>query len=250
MSAAEKTFKLIVEYDGADFFGWQVQPGTRTVQGVLESALEHIAGTKIGVVSAGRTDTGVHAIGMAAHVKLETNLKPSNIMNALNSYLQEDVTVRSVSVENDNFHARFSATGRWYRYRMILRKSSLLRNRVWHVKYKLDINAMKTAAKALIGKVDARGLCAVNPEVTDYLTNVTRCELHYMEEPDKELILDIEAIRFFTRMVRIITGTMVDVGRGYRDPDVIKEIITKGDRSLAGPAAPACGLYLMEVKYN
>lgn len=131
-----------------------------------------------------------------------------------------------------------------------LKKSSLLRKRVWQVKYKLDINAMKTAAKALIGKFDARGLCAVNPEVTNYLTNVTRCKLHYMEEPDKELILDIEAIRFFKRMVRIITGTMVDVGRGYRAPDVIKEIITNGDRSLAGPAAPACGLYLMEVKYN
>ena len=250
MVEVEKTFKLIVEYDGTDFFGWQVQPGARTVQGALESALEHVAGKKITVMGSGRTDTGVHALGMAAHMKFETNLKPSNIRKALNSYLPEDVTVHSVSVEDDDFHARFSATGRWYQYRMILRKSSLLRNRAWQVKYKLDINAMKTAAKSLTGEFDARGLCAVNPEVTDYLTNVTRCELHYIEKPDKELILDIEAIRFFTRMVRIVTGTLVDVGRGYRGPGVIKEIIKTGDRSLAGPAAPACGLYLMEVKYN
>lgn len=245
-----KTLKLIVEFDGTGFYGWQRQPGRRTVQGVLEEAVQQITGCRSTVVGSGRTDRGVHAVGMTAHIKLLTHLEPDQMVKALNGLLPWDVTVRSISLEKNDFHARYGATGRWYRYRMITRPSSLSHHRAWWVKYQLNGDVMSEAASYLLGAHDVRGFCAHNPDVKDYHTVVTRCEINKVDGWIEEWILDMEAVRFFHRMVRIITGTLVDVGRGFCNPDVVRDILAQGDSSLAGPAAPAWGLYLMAVKYD
>lgn len=243
-----RTLKLILEYDGADFSGWQVQPGKRTVQGELERILAKLLGGKVAVLGSGRTDAGVHAKGQVVSLQTASQRSPEVILRALNSGKERDLAVREVVDlgENSDFHARFSAKSRVYEYRIFQGRTPLRRRYAWEVTYPLDPVRVKQAAKCLVGKHDFTSFSSAKAEVKTRVCVVKEAGWHGEGE---ELVFRIEADRFLQAMVRSLVGTMVDIGRGRFKPGDMRRILMARDRSLAGKTAPAHGLCLMEVKY-
>ena len=265
----ERNFKLTLEYDGTGFAGWQVQPGQRTVQGVLEdaatdlcarfggaeadAAATHRSGTdaeRVAVTGAGRTDAGVHALGQVASASLATDLDASRLMAALNARLPDDVLLREAEEVDPSFHARFDATSRHYLYLLSGSESPLWRGRRWFVRYDLDKNAMRKAASVLEGEHDFSSFCIAGSEPSHHRCRVERISLEWESAFGGILALHVEADRFLRGMVRSIVGTLVDVGRGRNRPEDVSAILEAGDRGSAGATAPAHGLYLVEVRYD
>lgn len=237
---------MIIEYDGADFYGWQVQPGMRTVQGVIEEKLKALLQRSVTLIAAGRTDSGVHALGQVANFHTDSPLDAKSIAKGLNSLLPNDVAVLEAVEVDGKFHARFDAKARRYRYRIARRRRAIGRQYAWTVGYPLDLSKIRKASELLLGRHDFASFSVFNPELKGFGCTIT--ELNWREGSD-ELILDIEADRFLHAMVRTIVGTMVDVGRGKLPVDGVQKILEAKDRKLAGPTAPAKGLCLVEVKY-
>ena len=246
-----RTLKLTVQYDGTAYVGWQRQPNGASIQGLLEDALAPIAGAAVTVHGAGRTDAGVHALGQVASVTLASALDEATIGRALNAVLPADVRVLSVDDAAPDFHARFSARAKTYEYRIVNAPfvSVFLQRYAWHIPQPLDLEAMRTAAGPLIGRHDFAGFQGAGSEVAT--TERTILDLDWQDGGgfDLPLVLRISGDGFLRHMVRNIVGTLVEVGAGRWDPWRLLAILDSGDRSQAGPTAPAKGLFLSHVTY-
>jgi tRNA pseudouridine38-40 synthase len=244
-------FKLIVEYDGTHFNGWQIQGGKeRTVQGELQKACRRIFGKKLTIIGSGRTDAGVHAKAQVASVKIETKLTEGQIRAALNAHLPEDIAVINVEKAKDDFHAQFDARSKTYRYTIYngRARSALMREFCAHYPYPVNLSRMKKEAQTLVGRHDFRSFQASDAlrQATDTTRTIKRLEI---KKKGELITIDIEADGFLYKMVRNIVGTLLYCGSGKLPEGAIKKILLKKDRNAAGKTAPACGLCLMEVRY-
>lgn len=245
--------RLLVQYDGTDFEGWQEQPGEhRTVQGCLRAALVTLARrpAKVALVGAGRTDAGVHARGQVAHATLDTRLEPRELLRALNALLPTDLAVCGLAPAAPGFHARRDARSKHYRYRLWTGRirAPLCARFAHHVPARLDVTAMQRAARAFIGTHDFRSLCAAGSRPASTLRNLSRVAVE--GELGGELSIEVEGDGFLRHMVRNLVGTLLEVGRGHRGADSIPQLLAQLDRSAAGPTAPARGLQLVRVDYG
>ena len=243
-----KNYKLELCYDGTRYFGWERQPGKDTIQGKLESVLSRMTDSPVEVYGAGRTDGGVHAKAMVASVRLETEKSPEEIMAYMNHYLPEDICVDKVSVASDRFHARYNAVGKLYTYTCYSGPQKPVFNRkyVTVLDFSPDLEAMRRAAGYLVGSHDFKAFCS-NPQlkkstvrVVDSIEIARRGSLIYF---------NFHGTGFLQNMVRILTGPLLEVGKGKLSPEAIPEILESRDRTKAGPTAPPQGLCLTRVDY-
>lgn len=245
-----RNIKLIIEYDGKNFAGWQTQPSKISIQGEIIKAIKEITGEDVELNASGRTDAGVHALGQVANFKTNTNIDISKIPYAINSKLPNSIVIKSAEEVEERFHARYNCKGKTYRY--IINNSefpsALNRYREFHVPQKLDIQKMKEALKLFEGTHDFKGFKSSggNQKKTTVRT-LTKCELI---EADNRIIIELSGDGFLYNMVRIISGTIVDVGLEKIKLEDIQKIIEFGDRKLAGRTLPPHGLYLVEVRYD
>ena len=246
-----RTFKIIFEYDGAQFAGWQKQAqGERTVQGDLEAVLLKVFKKPIKVIASGRTDSGVHARGQVVSFKVDTRMKPLEIQRAFNSLLPADIAVINVVQVKDDFHAQYSVKEKTYRYTILNRKfrSVFLRDRVYFFPYPLNISSMRKAAKYLIGRHDFKSFQAYDPLRAERQTVRTIKRLVIKKEGDL-IHVDVTADGFLYKMVRNIVGTLLAVGAGQLPLDEMPKILKAKNRKMARETAPAEGLCMMAVKY-
>lgn len=243
----QRNIRLRLEYDGTDFKGWQVQPDQRTVQGTLETCLSSLLGHPIRAIGAGRTDAGVHALGQVANFSTFNPLPLQRIAAALNSTLPPDVVVLHADEVPPTFHARRSARRRTYLYRIAYRRRAIGRGQAWHLRSRLNIDAMRSAASRTLGYRDFTSFCVASTERENRNCLVFECTLAGV---DDGVHVEISADRFLRSMVRGIVGTLVQVGRGKRAPEAIDAILRARDRQCAGPNAPPHGLFLKEVTYE
>ena len=241
-----RCLKLLIEYDGTEFAGWQSQLNGRAVQDEILRALSRILGGDVTLTGAGRTDSGVHARGQVAAFRTEHTIAPAKLLSALNGLLPEDVRILAAEEVSDSFHPRFDARLRRYTYSISPDPTALDRRTTWYLKSSLDIGLMNTAAELVIGAHDFSSFCKHITEVEDRICTVSESRWCVT---GKRVVYHIAADRFVHGMVRTLVGTMVDVGRGHIPPDRFPEIIASRDRREAGPAAPAKGLCLEEVLY-
>ena len=247
----KRNIKIILEYDGTNYFGWQSQSGSgrATIQETLEQALKELTGEDVKTYSSGRTDAGVHALGHVAHFRTESRIPSEAWAPALNHLLPEDIRVQSSEDVPDDFHARYSATGKIYRYVILNRRapSALHRSRAWLIDRKLNLNAMRRSASVLIG---THNFSAFRSSACNAKTPVRKLSaLTVIKRGDFVEIL-LEADAFLMHMARNIVGTLVDIGLGRYTADAVKQMLLSRDRSKAGRTAPACGLYLVKVLYR
>lgn len=240
------TYKLILEYDGTNYAGWQVQPGRRTVQAEVERALETILHHPVRVTVAGRTDAGVHASGQVAGFDTTATFEPPRLKKALNATLPRDVTVVDLAETHPGFHARYDARSRTYRYTISDRRVSIGRNYAWYCRYRLSRELLAEAARPLDGPVNLRGF-SKGKDDEDFSSIILKNEWMFS---GNLMIFEITAVRFFHHAVRSIVGSAVEVARGRQTPDFLARILETGDRSLAGPTAPALGLCLVRADYG
>ena len=245
-----RRYRLTVEYDGTAYNGFQAQADQPTVQGALETAINAFSGERIRINAAGRTDTGVHATGQVIHADLQRDWPAATVMNAMNAHLaREGVCVLDCAPAPDpEWHARFSAVGRAYRYRILNRQAQpvLERNRVWHVRKPLDSEAMHTAAQALVGQHDFTTFRDVGCQSKSPIKTL---DVARVERQGEEVHLVFEARSFLHRQVRSMAGTLVEVGLGRWTDEDVQAALDARDRSACGPVAPSAGLYLTGVKY-
>jgi len=240
--------KIVLEYDGRDFAGWQQQARGRTVEAELKRALHELTGKDHVVYAAGRTDAGAHAEGQVANFQFAGRIAPERLAAALNARLPEDVAVLSAAAVPDGFHARFSARWRRYRYRYLDRPSrpAVDRGRCWHVRGKLDVSAMAKAAEALAGRHDWTTFCSVSEPAGERVREMRSATVRRRGE---FVELELVAEGFLRGLARSIAGALAEVGLGRRPAGWVGEILRARDRRLAPKTAPAGGLTLMEVIY-
>jgi tRNA pseudouridine38-40 synthase len=242
-------YRLLIEYDGRPFHGYQAQAGLASVQGSLERAVKKFCGEDVRVSAAGRTDTGVHATGQVAHVDLAKAWPADTVRNALNFHLMPDpVAVLESSVAVGDWHSRFSATGRRYRYRILNRLSppALDQGRVWHVKKPLDAAAMHVAAQVLVGHHDFTTFRDLSCQAKSPMKTL---DVAAVRRDGDEVVLEFASRSFLHRQVRSMTGTLAEVGVGRWSVDDVAQALAARDRRACGPVAPAEGLYLTGVTY-
>jgi tRNA pseudouridine38-40 synthase len=247
-AACGRNIRVLVAYDGTDFAGWQHQPGQRTVQGVLQDAVRQMTGEEVRVQGAGRTDAGVHADGQVASFPLAARIPERGLLRGLNSILPPDVALLEVAEAPPQFDARFSARGKVYRYRIWnhLVRSPLHARTTWHCRPVLDMAAMRAAARELVGEHDFRAFRAADCERRTTVRVIRRLDI---DRQGALLSLEVEATAFLKNMVRILVGTLVDLGRGRIAPAAIARMLQTGDREAGGVTAPPQGLTLLRVIY-
>lgn len=238
--------RFLIEYDGSRYSGWQVQIKDRTVQGEIQNALHLICRESCQVIGAGRTDTGVHARGQVAHADLENLPDLGRLKRSLNGILDKDIRIKDIQVTSNDFHARFSAKTRIYRYQIANTPQALMRNQCWEYLGELDVPLMNDAANCVLGTHDFKGFCRAIAKVNNYL-----CTVHSAGWQNKGNLIEfrVEANRFLHGMVRALVGTMVDIGRNKRPLQDMNQILKGRDRRKASQAAPAKGLILDEITY-
>lgn len=248
---AERTVQLVLHYDGSGFSGWQRQPEQRTVQGVVEQALERLCGQEIAALGSGRTDAGVHARGQAVGVRVPQKWTPDALRRALNAVLPEDVWVASAFEMRPEFHARYSATARRYSYYVGTDEqanSPFRRRTEYPFGHRLDRDRLRDSARSVIGEHSFRAFAVKGtaPETDSHL-----CDVRVAEWTERQggLVFAIEANRFLHHMVRFLVGTMLDVGSGRRPTDDMRQLLSAGDNSEVSPPAPANALFLDAVQY-
>ena len=244
-----RNFLLWLQFDGTDFCGWQQQDGVRTVQGELRAALHELTGVDVTLHSSSRTDAGVHALAMPVGFRLDTALPLKAFRMGLNSLLPRDVRVLSAEDAPPGFHARFSAAGKTYVYRIQVGRVALPleRRTSWHIPMPLDVPAMGEAAKALVGRHDFSAFRAAHCDAASPVREMRRVEVA-IERPGV-VAIEVEAGGFLRNMVRVVVGTLVQVGLRRHPPSWVAEVLAGRDRSLAGQTAPPQGLFLKEVHY-
>ncbi len=242
-------YKLTLEYEGTHLVGWQRQDNGPSVQQYLEEAVQGFCGETVTAIAAGRTDAGVHALGQVAHIDLTREHATDTVRDAINQHLKPNpVAVLAAERVEDEFHARFSALGREYLYRLIDRRPPLVldRDRVWRVPYPLDAAAMHDAAQRLVGHHDFTSFRAAECQSA---SPVKTLDVLDVARVGPEVHVVAKARSFLHHQVRNLVGTLVQVGRGKWTPDDVQAALEARDRSAAGPTAPACGLYFTRVNY-
>jgi tRNA pseudouridine38-40 synthase len=243
------TVRLVLEYDGSRYAGWQRQPDQPTIQEAVETALFQLTQEALSVIGAGRTDSGVHAFGQVASFRIERQWTARDWLRGLNARLPEDIAVRSAAIVPDDFHARYAARGKLYEYRILNRgeRPALDRAYLWHIHKPLNETAMQRAASHLVG---AHDFSSFEGTLTDNEDPV--CDLRQLSLEKQGDIITIHAYadRFLKHMVRAIVGTLVEVGHGKRTPESLATILAAKDRTAAGRTAPPHGLFLVRVDYG
>lgn len=242
-------YRLILEYDGTGYVGWQRQDNGLSMQQVLEEAIERFCGERVTLFAAGRTDAGVHALAQVAHFDLDREAGADTVRDAINFHLRPAaVAVRAAERVADDFHARFSATGRAYRYRIVNRRAPLVldRDRAWWVPVPLDAEAMHAAAQGLIGRHDFSSFRAALCQAKSPVKTLSALDVARHGE---DVTITARARSFLHHQVRNMAGTLKLVGEGKWTADDVRRALEARDRAAAGPTAPACGLYLTEVIY-
>jgi tRNA pseudouridine38-40 synthase len=259
-----KTFRLTVAYDGTDFFGWQVQPGLRTIQGTLSEAIHSIVGERVLPQGSGRTDTGVHAEGQAVSLMLHAAIPADRLHRAINRRLPAAIRVTALEEAAPEFHARAGVVNKTYEYRIFERRSGGLTEEricpppvarfVWDCQWQLQLEPMEAAARVMVGTHDFSSFAASDPDRTQRAAeavNNVRTVFHAGWRRDDELLkFRVTGSGFLHHMVRNMVGTCVDVGAERLDPAAVAEILAARDRSRAGATAPPQGLHLMQVVYQ
>ncbi|MBA2880975.1 tRNA pseudouridine38-40 synthase [Desulfosalsimonas propionicica] len=245
-----QTFKLIVEYDGTDFNGWQIQKTGRTIQGQIEKALFTMTRQPVRVTGSGRTDAGVHALGQSAHFRCQTRLTPDAFFSGLNSLLPEDIVIRSCTRESETFHARYDVRQKTYRYYILNRPlaPAIGRQYAWHIAKPIDIKAMVQAARHVKGTHDFGAFENTGSPRSHSIRTISTARF-LTDAKDPQIIFEITANGFLRYMVRNILGTLVETGLGRMTPEEMPAILDSKDRSHAGATAPAHGLFLVDVEY-
>ncbi|QUH28914.1 tRNA pseudouridine(38-40) synthase TruA [Vallitalea guaymasensis] len=240
---------LVVAYDGTKYCGWQVQKNAITIEQKIYEACQKLFSREIKIVGASRTDTGVHALGQIVVLKVETSIPINKIPYAINAYLPEDIVIRDAKLVTSSFHPRYNAKNKTYEYKIYNSRFPLPQyNRYAHFYHKsLDIDKMKKAARYFIGEHDFKAFCSTGSSVKTTVREIYKCEVTV---EDKMIVISINGNGFLYNMVRIIAGTLIDVGRGKIEPDYIIDIIDSKDRSKAGATAPAKGLTLIKINYD
>lgn len=248
------TFKLTLAYDGTEFSGWQAQPGQRTVQGALEEAWCEITGETVRTSAASRTDAGVHALGQVVSIQSETRLTAAELFGGINAKLPGDVVLMQIDDAPPEFHATHDARRKRYRYQVHndRRRPLFERGRVWHVPRQLDVEAMHRAGQTLVGTHDFASFQSTGSERESTVRTIFAVEV--TSEPNalasgRLVRIEVEGDGFLYNMVRIIAGTLVEVGTGVRDQHSLGEALAACDRRAAGKTAPPQGLILMHVEY-
>lgn len=263
-----KTIRLRIAYDGTNYAGWQIQPNQTTIQGEVEKALEKLTGQHINILCAGRTDSGVHALGQVASFQCDFNIPPSRWRPALLPLLPADIVILESDEVPEDFHATYAANSKRYRYVICnsVADHPFWQRFVWRVSQPLDANLMHEAAQTLIGKHDFRSFESHWPNKVTSIRTIHHLSVKRMsnwnlwspehssdertEAPGEFICIEIEADGFLYNMVRTITGTLVNVGRGTWEKSDVERILLAQDRKIAGGTAPACGLYMAQVYYD
>jgi tRNA pseudouridine38-40 synthase len=242
-------YKLTIEYDGGPFQGWQWQDHGPSVQGCLQRAATALNGAPVEVMGAGRTDSGVHALGQVAHIDLDKDFRTDTVRDAINQHLRPDpIAVLKAEAVGEDFHARFSATKRHYVYRIIDRRPPLTldKGKVWRVPYPIDAEAMHHAAQRLVGQHDFSTFRDAQCQADSPVKTLDKIAVTRIAD---EVEITCSALSFLHRQVRSITGSLVEIGRGkWTEADLVQALKAR-DRSRCGPVAPADGLYLERVDY-
>ena len=247
--AETKNVKIVIEYDGTEYHGWQCQGDLPTVQKTIEDAIRQITGENVKITGSGRTDTGVHAMGQVANFFTETRMDCETLRKALNSTLPRDISIISSRHVPGDFHAQFSSRSKVYEYRIFNRphRPALRRNRVWHVPERLDTKKMIEAAAYLEGTHDFSVFATANITVKTTVRTVKR--IHVRKTREGIIMIEIEADGFLKRMVRMITGTLTEAGRGKLSPEGFGQILSEGKKTKNVFTAPPSGLFLKKVIY-
>jgi len=259
-----RNLKLVIEYDGTNYCGWQVQAHNKcksSIQETLEKALKRILRKKIKLIGSGRTDSGVHGRGQVANFKTDSGIAPEKLQKALNAVLPDDISVIKTEETGADFHSRFSAKSKVYRYTILNRPSrpAILRGAVHFCSYPLDLKLMRKEARVLLGRHDFKSFCASGSNTKETIRTIKRItirKLPYNLSPITHnlnefplILIDIEADGFLYNMVRNIVGTLIEIGRGRFFRGSLEKILLSGNRKLAGPTVPAKGLCLLKVRY-
>ena len=244
-----KRIKLTIAYDGTNYCGWQIQPNGITIEEILNKALSKMTGEEILVIGASRTDSGVHAMGNVAVIDTETTNRAEKIAVALNQRLPEDIVITKSEEVPLDFHPRYCNCSKTYEYHIINTRIPIPTKRLtnYFVSYVLDIDKMRQAASYLVGEHDFVSFCNVRTDVENTVRTITALDIL---TNGNEITIRITGNGFLYNMVRIIVGTLVRVGRGFYEPEKVKEILEAKDRKAAGVTAPAHGLMLVEIKYE
>ena len=243
-----RNIKLIIEYDGKGFNGWQKQPDRLNIQGEIEKAIEEIKGEEVDLTASGRTDAGVHSLGQTANFKTDSKIPTEKFAKAINSRLKKSIVIKSAEEVDEKFHSRYSVKSKTYRY--IINNSengtAIYRGLEYHVPMKLDYEKMNEAIKYFIGEHDFKAFKASG---TSSKSSVRKILDGNVRKEGERVIIEVTGTGFLYNMVRIISGTLLDVGLGKIKPEDIPSIIESKDRTKAGKTLPAHGLYLLQVNY-
>lgn len=244
-----KNIKLTIEYDGKDFNGWQKQPDKLNIQGTIEQAIERITGEKVDLNASGRTDAGVHAIGQVANFKTNYELPIEKWPLALNANIKKSIVIKSAEEVEERFHSRLSCKRKTYRYVINNSKygTAIYRYLETHIPQKLDIEKMQQAVKHFEGEHDFKAFKASGTSSKSSVRTIYKAEV--LQMPDERIYIELTGSGFLYNMVRIISGTLVDVGLGKIEPNAIPSIIDSKQREMAGKTLPPNGLYLLNVEY-
>ncbi len=243
-------YRLLIEYDGGRYKGWQRQPGKAdTIQGRIEKILSKMLEKDIEIDGAGRTDAGVHARGQVANFRCDVKIEPCILQEKLNEYLPEDIRILKADLAGERFHSRLNAIGKVYEYR--LKKKDCFdvfsRKYSWQMTEELNVDRMQKASKQLLGQHDFKGFCT---RASKKKSTIRRVDDITIREEEKDIYIRFEGNGFLYNMVRILVGTLVEIGAGKKAPEVLAEVLETGQRTLAGETAPAQGLTLVAVKYD
>lgn len=243
-----RNIKLVIEYDGKSFNGWQKQPNKLNIQGEIEKAIEEITGEKIDLIASGRTDAGVHSLGQVANFRTDSNIDIEKIPYAINSKLKKSIVIKSAEEVPEKFHSRYSVHSKTYRYTINNSKfgTALYRDMEYHYPILLDEKKMQEAAKYFEGEHDFKAFKASGTSSKSSVRTIYKAKV---ERVGERVIIELTGNGFLYNMVRIISGTLVDVGIGKIKPEDVKNIIDSKDRKNAGKTLPARGLCLVEVSY-
>ena len=243
-----RNIKLIIEYDGKGFNGWQKQPNKLNIQGEIERAIEEITGEKVNLIASGRTDAGVHSLGQTANFQTQSHIPIEKFAKAINSKLKKSIVVKSAEEVDEHFHSRYSVKSKTYRY--IINNSengtAIYRGLEYHMPIKLDHEKMNEAIKFFIGEHDFKAFKASGTSSKSSIRKILDASVR---KEGERIIIEITGTGFLYNMVRIISGTLVEIGQGKLKPEDIKEIINSQDRTKAGKTLPPHGLYLVKVEY-
>lgn len=244
-----KNIRLTIEYDGKDFNGWQKQPNKLNIQGEIERAIEEITGEKVDLIASGRTDAGVHALAQMVNFKTNSNLPVEKYPIALNTKLKKSIRIQKAEEVEEDFHSRYHCKQKTYRYVINNSEqgSSIYRNLEYFVPNKLNVEKMQEAVKYFEGEHDFKAFKASGTSSKSSVRIIYKAKV---EKQGDRIIIELTGNGFLYNMVRIIAGTLVDVGLGKIEPDEIPEIIENGERSRAGKTLPPQGLYLVKVEYQ